>query len=37
MKNVFPVSSYWYDFVVLVSILFFSGKGMAKKQFLLLN
>lgn len=37
MKNVFPVSLYWHDFVVLVSILFFSGKGMAKKQFLLLN
>lgn len=37
MKNVFPVSSYWYDFVVLVSILFLSGEGMAKKQFLSLN
>lgn len=37
MKYAFPVLSYWYDFVVFVSILFLSGKGMVKKQFLVLN
>lgn len=34
MKTVFPVFSYWYDFVVLVSVLILQGKGMIKKQFL---
>lgn len=37
MKNVFPGFSYWYDFVVCVSILLLSDKCTVKSQFLLLN
>lgn len=37
MKNVIFCFFYWYDFVVLVSMLFLSGKSMVKKQFLFLN
>lgn len=36
-KMLFSAFSYWYDFVVLVSMLFLSGKRMVKKQFLFVN